>query len=216
MLEDYQSTADPAIQSSALDFLRANPTLFNDKLNKDLEGALYKWRELFIQKNKSSYLFLLEMMKHMRGENALLLRKVFSMVIDLDMPEFLNYYSKSSDENCLIMTDLAYPLPDEERYNELNERLQALNVVMASEKFPAHLKPFADKCHLVLKLQVDKMRIAYENDDLQNLPPVLDADGNPIPPQSPAPPVPPAPETPTTDTSSQNQVSPSETQGSTP
>ncbi len=191
MLEDFQATGDPAIQFRAIEFLRANPTLFNDNLNKELEGAVYKWRDLFLQKNKNSYSFLLEIMKHTRGENALMLRKVLSMVIDLDLAEFLNFYSKSSDENCLIMTDLAFPLPDEERFNELNDRLQALNAYMASDKFLPMLKPFADKCHLVLKLQVDKMRIAYENYDLQNPPPVLDEEGNPIPVPPPVTPVPP-------------------------
>lgn len=181
MLEDFQATGDPAIQASAMDFLIANPTLFDDKLNKEFEGAVYKWRDLFLQKNRNSYSFMMGMMKHMRGENALMLRKVFSMVIDLDLPEFLNFYSKSSDENCLIMSDLAFPLPDEERYNELSDRLKTLNSFMGSDKFPPQLKTFADKCHLVLKLQVDKMRIAFENYDLQNPPPVLDEEGNPLP-----------------------------------
>lgn len=165
MLEDFHISADKSVKEKALELLRSHPTIFTERLDKDLEAAIYRWRDLLMQKNKETYDFLLELIKTLKGENLEMVKRFFSLTIEENIGEFLAAYSKSSDVNCLIMGYLSDPLPEEEKYNELNERLQALDAFLGSDKVNATNKAYAEKCHLVLKLQVDKLRLLFENAD---------------------------------------------------
>lgn len=159
MLNDFHTNPDVNVKNKVIEILRANPVMFSDKLNVELETAIFRLRDLLIQRDKVTHEFLLEMMKSLRGENLEMMRRFFSFAIDIDLPEFLAAYSKSSDVNCLIMGYLGDNLPDDEKYNELSERLEVLDAFLLTEK-ALPFKNFGIRCQLILKMQIDKLRIA--------------------------------------------------------
>ncbi len=162
MLDDFHASADEKIKLKALEFLKAHPTLFGDKLDKDLETFIYRWRDLVLQKNKVTYDFLIELMKLVKGENLEMLQRFFSLVIDNDLNDFFTAYQKTSDTNCMIMKQLVDVLPEEEAYNELAERLTQLQSFVGSDKINPQIKVFAELCLLVLKLDVDRRQVALD------------------------------------------------------
>lgn len=179
MLDDFQSTPDKDIKDRAVESLKTNPVMFNEKLDKDLEAAVFRWRDLLVQRNKVTHEFIFELLKLLKGENLEMLKRFFSFAIDVDLKEFLSIYSKSSDTNCLIMVYLGDQLSDEERYNELSERLMKLEGFLAATT-PDPLKPYAQRCQLVLKLEVEKLRGSFAPPE--SLAPLPDAEAAPVPP----------------------------------
>lgn len=157
MLNDFQSTADTNVKNKIIELLRANPVMFTDKLDLELEKNIFRMRDLLIQRDKVTHELLIEMMKSLKGENLEMMRRFLSYAIDIDMPEFFNIYSKTGDVNCIIMGYLGDNLSDDEKFNELNERLTALDAFLITEK-AAPYKLFGGRCLLVLKLQVDKFK----------------------------------------------------------
>lgn len=171
MLNNFQAAPDSATKLETLEYLRAHPTLFSEKLDTELESAVYQMRNLIVQRDKETPQLLLEMMKMLKGENLEMIRRFFSFVIDVDMVEFLSLYSKSPDLNCMIIKYLGDPLPVEERFNELSERLVALENYLNSEKVSPVLKPYGDKCHMVLRLEVEKMKLSFQPQTSEETPP---------------------------------------------
>lgn len=158
ILTDFHSVPDAAFKDKAIEILKANPTLFNEVLDRDLEAAIYRWKDVLNQKNKTTHDFVLEMMRIFKGENLEMLKRFYSYTIDIDIDDFLTSYSRSTDTNCMIMTYLADPLPIEEKYNELAERLATLEAYLASDKPDVLKKAFGQKCQIVLKLEVDRLK----------------------------------------------------------
>jgi hypothetical protein len=161
MLSDFHARPDAEVKTKILEFLHSHPTLFTDKLDQGLENSLYQWRDLLVQKNKLVYRFLMDFSLVFKGENLEMLKRLMSFIIDNDLEEFLMLYSKSSDTNCTIISYLGDPLSDDEKFNELSERLNVLETYLASDKVIPANKIYGEKCLLVLKLAVDKMRIAF-------------------------------------------------------
>lgn len=156
ILRDFLVAPDAAFKEQAIEILKKNPALFTDKIDTELEAAIYKWRDLLNQKNKVTLDFLMELLKNLRGENLEMVKRFFSYAIDVDLEDFLTVYSKSTDTNCILMSYLGDALPIEEKFNELSERLTVLDAFLKSDKSPS-LKAYAQKCQLVLKLEVDKL-----------------------------------------------------------
>lgn len=161
LLDDFQAAPDPTIREKALEILRKTPGMFTLKLDKDFEASVFKWRDLLAQKNKSAQGFVLDLMKIVKGENLEMLKHFFSYAIDVDIKDFLTTYSKSDDTNCLIMGYLGDRLSDEEKYNELLERAKVLDAYVATPTFDPQ-KPYAQKCQIVLRLELDKLRGASQ------------------------------------------------------
>lgn len=157
MLNDFRSSQNESLKDTAIEILRASPQMFTDSVDSDLEASVYRLRDLLIQKNKATHELLLEMMNSLKGENLAMVRRFYSLSIDIDLEEFLNEYSKSMDSNCIIMGDLADNLAFEERFNELSERLRELDAFLLTERAEA-VKAYARRCQIVLGLQVDKMK----------------------------------------------------------
>lgn len=155
MMEDFRSVPETDLRDRAIATLRESPTMFNEKIDPELEAVIFRWRGLIEQKNKVAQSFLLELMKSLKGENLEMVKRFLSYAIDVDFADFIGFYSKTSDLNCMLITYLGDNLPDEEKYNELSERLAAIDAYIASDK--AELKEYAQRCQLVLKLTVDKL-----------------------------------------------------------
>jgi hypothetical protein len=155
MMEDFRSAPEVSLKDRAIEALRATPTMFDEKLDPELESTIFRWRGLIEQKDKVAQGFILELMKSLKGENLEMLKRFLSYAIDVDFADFLSFYSKTNDLNCMLITYLGDNLPEEEKYNELNERLKVVEAYIASDK--ADLKEYAQRCQLVLKLTVDKL-----------------------------------------------------------
>ena len=157
MLNDFKNSSDLNVKNKAIEVLRSQTTMFSDKLDTELESSIYIWRDLLVQKNKTAHEFLIEMMKYIKGENLEMVRRFYSLAIDIDLVEFFNSYSKSTDTNCIIMGYVADNLSDEEKYNELEERLIAFDAFLLTEKAVPFLV-FAKRCHIVLNLEINKLK----------------------------------------------------------
>jgi hypothetical protein len=168
MMEDFRSVPEMSLRDRAIETLRAEPTMFNEKLDPELESTIFRWRGLIVQKNKIAQGFLLELMKSLKGENLEMVKRFLSYSIDADFADFVTFYSKTNDLNCMLITYLGDNLPDEEKYNELNVRLKAVEAYIASDK--ADLKEYAQRCQLVLKLTVDKLGASTLPPDEQAMP----------------------------------------------
>ena len=168
MLTDFRNNPDTSVKEKAIEVLRSQPTMFSDKLDTELESSIYRLRDLLIQRNKVTHEFLLELMKSLKGENLEIVRRLFSFAIDIDLGDFLTTYSKSTDLNCVIMGYLGDNLPEEEKYNELAERLVALDAYLLIER-PEPINAYAKRCQMVLKLQVDKLRVSLAVSDEANV-----------------------------------------------
>lgn len=179
MLNNFQVAPDSESKLNTLEYLKAHPSMFSEKLDTDLESSVYRLRNLIIQRDKETPELLLEMMKMLKGENLEMLKRFFSFMIDVDLADFLALYSKSSDVNCVIIQYLGDSLPIEERFNELSERLVILENYLNSEKVSPVLKPYGDKCHMVLKMEVEKMRTSFEPQDAAGLPVPADPGSEP-------------------------------------
>lgn len=191
ILNDFQVVPDENFRIKGIEILRANPTMFTDKIDREFESVIYRWRDLLIQRNKEAQIFLIEMMKSMKGENLEMLKRVLSFAIDAEMTEFLTLYAKSTDSNCMIMGYLGDPLPEEEKFNELSERLTVLETLLTSDKLAPEVKVYAQRCQIVLKLQVDKLKTAvvpYEDPaSAQPAPEAAPSEPPPTDPQSTTP-----------------------------
>lgn len=184
MMEDFRSAPEISLKDRAIETLRANPTMFDEKLDPELESAIFRWRGLFEQKNKVAQGFILELMKSLKGENLEMLKRFLSYSIDVDFADFISFYSKTNDLNCMLITYLGDNLPDEEKYNELNERLKVVEAYIASDK--ADLKEYAQRCQLVLKLTVDKLgAVTAPPEETQPVTPPADPTLTPAPGSSP-------------------------------
>ena len=157
MLNDFKNTSDLNVKNKAIEVLRSQTTMFSDKLDIELESSIYLWRDLLSQKNKTAHEFLIEMMKYIKGENLEMVRRFYSLAIDIDLIDFFNSYSKSTDTNCIIMGYVADNLSDEEKYNELEERLIAFDAFLLTEKAVPFLV-FAKRCQIVLNLEINKLK----------------------------------------------------------
>jgi hypothetical protein len=157
MLNDFKNTSDLNVKNKAIEVLRSQTTMFSDKLDIELESSIYLWRDLLIQKNKTAHEFLIEMMKYIKGENLEMVRRFYSLAIDIDLIDFFNSYSKSTDTNCIIMGYVADNLSDEEKYNELEERMIAFDAFLLTEKAVPFLV-FAKRCQIVLNLEINKLK----------------------------------------------------------
>lgn len=172
VLKDFSVSPDKSLHDKAFEVFKNHPTIFTEFLDKELESDIYQWRNLVLQKNKATYDFLLELQNILRGENLEMVKRFFSLVIDNDMTNFLLMYSKTKDSNCLIITYIADRLSEEESYNELNERMIALNSLISVEKVEPVLKTYGLRCQMVLKIQLDKLKASFNMSPTPELIPV--------------------------------------------
>lgn len=157
LLNNFHQSPSTQIRDLALTEIKNHPTMFTTTLDKSLEAEIYQWRDLVIQGNKETAIFLVELMKYLQGENYDMLRKFVSLWIDVDLDQFLGFYSKSRDTNCGVITLLADPVPEEEKINEFLERENDLNLFLTKDKADPALKKYADTCLLMVKVHINKL-----------------------------------------------------------
>lgn len=157
LLEVFRISPDIAIREKALEIFRSNPAMFSDKIDKDLESQIFRWRDLLNNNEPEVVNFLLELMKVLKGENLEMSRRFFALWMDIHMENFIRAYSRTKDSNCTIVTTFGDPIPEHEKLNEYYERQEILQEYLKKEKLDPVHKSLATNCLLVLNLQIDKL-----------------------------------------------------------
>jgi hypothetical protein len=186
MLEDFRIDSSALLRMQAIEHLKSHPQLFNDNLDKDLESRIYQWRDLLSQRNPETHYFLLDLLQYLKGENQNMVRRFYSLAMDIDLADFLTAYSKSKDTTCQIGVLVADSLPEDERFNELAARLTALESVLKKEKLDIGVKVMALRCEASIKLALDTMQLAAQT-PAEAVPPAPLPEPSPNPSPEPVP-----------------------------
>lgn len=157
LLEIYRITPDSSIRERAMSIFKDHPAMFSEKLDKGLESNVYRWREHLYNNEPETANFLLDLMSILKGENLVMLKKFWSLWMDINMANFIAAYSRTRDTNCSIATTFGDNIPQDEILNEYYDRYDSLKALLADEKLlPAH-RALANNCLLVLQIQISKM-----------------------------------------------------------
>lgn len=157
LLEDFHANPLPAIHESAMTIFRANPTMFNQKLDPELESVIFQWRDLLNINDPEAVKFMLDLMNILQGENLDMMKKFFSLWMEINMENFIAAYSKTRDTNCSIAATFGDLIPEEEKLNEYIEREDALKAFVAKEKIEPVQRALANNCLLVLQIEIAKI-----------------------------------------------------------
>lgn len=155
LIEDFQANPVQPIHERAMAIFKEHPTMFNQKLDPELESAVFRWRELLNNNEPEAAKFMQDLMNILQGENLEMMRRFFSLWMEINMEHFLAAYSKTKDTNCSIATVLNN-IPEEEKLNEYVEREDALKAFVAKEKVDPVQKNLANNCLLVLQIEIAK------------------------------------------------------------
>lgn len=190
LLEDFRSSPSSQIREKAMMIFKENPTIFNQKLDLNLEASVFRWRDLLNNNDPEAVNFMLDLMTILQGENQFMMKRFFSLWMEINMEHFIAAYSRTKDTNCTIATLFGDSIPEEEKINEYYDREAALKEFMAKEKIEPAQKSLATNCLLVLGIQIAKASqtqtpeaTPVQDPDVQNIQPVQPT---PVPPVQPS------------------------------
>lgn len=155
LLEDFHVNPVPEIHERAMAIFKDNPTMFSQKLDPQLESEIFRWRDLLNNNEPEAAKFMLNLMNILQGENLAMMKKFFSLWMDINMEHFLAAYSKTKDTNCTVASILDN-IPEEEKVNEYVEREDELKAFIAKEKVDPVQRNLANNCLLVLQIEIAK------------------------------------------------------------
>jgi hypothetical protein len=157
LLENFHANPNTDFRNRIIAELKTHPQLFSDNLDRDLEGAIYQLRDLLGQKNLETSQLIIELIPLLKGENQDFLKKFFSYLMEIDLGMFLEFYIKYPDPDCSVVILLEDRIPEEEKLNELRDRLGMFEAFLAKENSPILLTNYATNCQLVLKNHLDRL-----------------------------------------------------------
>lgn len=157
LLEDFNANPIPSIHERAMSIFKDNPTMFGQKLDPELESQIFRWRDLLNNNEPEAAKFMLSLMNILQGENLEMMKRFFSLWMDINMEHFIAAYSKTKDTNCMIAAIFGDNIPEEEKYNEYVEREDALKAFIAKEKIEQVQRTLANNCLLVLGIEMAKI-----------------------------------------------------------
>jgi hypothetical protein len=157
LMTDFQGNPSPEVREKILAHAKENPSLFDEKLDPELEAAIFRLRDLLQQDNREVPLLILDLSKVLRGENAVTLKRFLSLLQDLNLESFIEYYPKAGDTNCLAAATFVDPVPQDEHLNQFHERVRGIDVYLQNEKIPESHRAFALNCQTVLNLEISKL-----------------------------------------------------------
>lgn len=156
LLENFRSDPLKSNREQALNYFKAHPTIFTQKLDTELEATIYRWRELMVNNEPEVGVFLNDLLNILQGENQLMVKRFFSIWMDINMENFLAAYSKTKDTNCTIATVFGDSIPEEEKLNEYRDREDALKTFVMKEGANPSYKALANNCLMVLNIEISK------------------------------------------------------------
>lgn len=158
LMDSFHISPTADLRLKIIEVLKASPTMFTPKQDREFELALYKWRELLNNNEPELVNILLELLTYMPGENKETVKKFFSLWMEINIEHFVAAYSRTTDANCTIATYFGDPIPEEEKLNEYYDREDAFKEFVAKEKIePAH-KALAQNCILQLSILIEKIK----------------------------------------------------------
>lgn len=155
LLDDFQSSPSADVRQRAVAYLKEHPSLFMDTLDRELEAAIYQWRDLFILNNPEVSGFLLELSSILPGKNKLLIYRFFSLWMDINMEHFLAAYAKGADTNCNIAIVFGDEKSETEIKDSLLERAENLRKILENENMNPQIKQLATNCLLKIDLEIN-------------------------------------------------------------
>lgn len=157
LLEDFHVSPTAEIRNRAMEILKSNPTMFNQTLDKGLENNIFQWRDLLNNNEPEVINFLNELLLTLQGENLAMVKRFYSLWMDINMDHFIAAYSRTKDTNCTIATMFGDKIPEEEIVNEYVERQDVLTAYLTKEKIDPVQRQLATNCSLQLKIYLDKL-----------------------------------------------------------
>lgn len=157
LLADFHSNPVASIQERAMSILKSNPLMFSQKLDRDLESHIFGWRDLLNNNNQEAVKFMILLLNTLQGENLEMMKRFFSLWMEIDMPNFIAAYSQTKDVNCTIATLIGDKIPEEEKINEYYDREDALTAFLARENLNPTHRALATNCLLVLGVEIAKV-----------------------------------------------------------
>lgn len=157
LLEDFRTFPTVEIRLRAMSIFKESPTMFNQKLDQELESHVYRWRELLNNNEPEVVNFILDLLNILQGENQEMMKRFSSIWMDINMGQFISAWSRTKDTNCSIATTFGENIPEEEKINEYYERQDALKGYLQRQNLdPAH-KALATNCLLQLTILLEKL-----------------------------------------------------------
>ena len=157
LMNDFHGQPTKENRERVLSFLRNNLKIFTPVLEKDFESKIYELRDLFQQNNEQAFIYILDLITILPGENLEMLKRFLSHTMDDNMENFITQYHKNKDVNCMLASLISDPVPEEDKINIFYERDEALTQYLSKDTLPLLMKEFATRCQLVVKLQIDKL-----------------------------------------------------------
>lgn len=157
LLEDFRSSPSSSLREQALIIYKENPKMFGPILDKSLEAVVFRWRDLLNNNEPEVANFLLDLMNVLEGENLLMVKRFFSLWMEINMEHFIAAYARSKDPNCQIATYFGDSIPEEEKINEYYERAEALKMMLLKVNILPTQKALATNCKLVLEISIEKI-----------------------------------------------------------
>jgi len=157
LLEYFRISPIAETRERAINILKTNPKMFDQKLDKQLESQIFRWRDLLNNNEPELVNFLLDLMTVLQGENQIMINKFFSLWMEIDMEKFIKAYSRTKDTNCMIATTFGDNIPEEEKINLYFDRETDLKIFLNKEKIDPVHRALANSCLLVLGVQISKM-----------------------------------------------------------
>jgi len=157
-LDSFRVSPEKGFRDQAMAVFKDHPQIFSEKLDKDLEARVYRWRDLVVQNEPEVPLFLLDLSNILKGQNKEIVTRFFSVVMDINFDMFIGSYPRTKDTSCAPVLLIEAAVPEEERFPELFERLGILEEYLARENLPADKKLYASICMNTLKVYLDKQR----------------------------------------------------------
>jgi hypothetical protein len=156
LLDAFHANPSVTIREKAMGTLMSNPAMFNTKLDRELESHIFQWRDLLNANDPETINFMLDLLNTLEGENLDMMKRFFSLWMEIDMTHFIAAYSRSKDTNCSIATTIGDNIPEEERINEFYDREDTLQLMVNKAGLDPVQKALATNCLLVLGIEIAK------------------------------------------------------------
>ncbi len=158
LMESFKLSPEPEVRAKIMEDMKVIPKMISTPLDKQMETRVFEWRDLLLHGNEQVLIFLVDLQNLLQGENQDMIRRFFSLLMDHDLDLFMKHYVKTKDVNCKIVTVFGDQIPEEEKINEYQARLDALTAFLSKENLDPAMKQFATNCQLFLKAHMDNLK----------------------------------------------------------
>ncbi len=157
LINNFRSNPIKELRERVMAEVSRSKHVFGTKLDKDLETEVFRFRDYLYSYNNEVASFLVDLANSLEGENLELVKRFFSLWMDVNIEQFLKVYSYTRDSACTVATMFGDSVVEEEKTNILFDRERALAGYINKENADPRLKTLASTCQLVLNLHLAKV-----------------------------------------------------------